>query len=226
MGDLILTALAILVFSAIWIEWAPHRYNAILHVVIDLSLVVAGLSAIPNALGWFLILAAIADLIRVYFKSGGKFNWPEFRRWCSRQPLPASELPAADPKPEALPNLKKTSLVSLGLLISSPFAAIPTMMTLMAYMVLASSSDPLMFDTKRWLGYTIVGIVAAADVVAKQLLWLIPLGGLAFLGARKLIKEPFNWRRFLMVWFMLGAFYPLLYLLADNFGWFDGPFFN
>ena len=119
--------------------------------------------------------------------------------------------------------------------VLSPIAAIPSALVLpvllVAWEMLMGNSpqlgDDLQEVAKHSLGLSFMAIVATADLFARHLLISGPLllaGGYA-ISAYSIGSGVF-WRRYSRGLLLFGTIYPIVFVAADVFGWFDGPFFN
>jgi hypothetical protein len=87
--------------------------------------------------------------------------------------------------------------------------------------------DDLQEVAKHALGLSFMAIVATADLFSRHLLISGPLllaGGYA-ISAYSIGSGVF-WRRYSRGLLLFGTIYPIVYVAADVFDWFDGPFFN
>jgi hypothetical protein len=119
--------------------------------------------------------------------------------------------------------------------VLSPIAAIPSALVLpvllVAWDMLIGNAPQLDGDlqevAKHALGLSFVAIVATADLFARHLLISGPLllaGGYAITAYS--IGSGIFWRRYSRGLLLFGTIYPIVYVAADVFDWFDGPFFN
>ncbi len=104
-------------------------------------------------------------------------------------------------------------------------------MLLVTWDVIFGNSPQIVGDwqemARRVLGISYVVIVATADLFARYLLISGPLllaGGYA-ITAYSAGSGAF-WKRYFHGLLLFGTIYPIVYVAADVFDWFDGPFFN
>ncbi len=119
--------------------------------------------------------------------------------------------------------------------VLSPIAALPSAFVLSVLLVtwdaFFGNSPQIVGDlqeaARRVLGISYVVIVATADLFARYLLISGPLllaGGYA-ITAYSAGSGAF-WKRYFHGLLLFGTIYPIVYVAADVFDWFDGPFFN
>ena len=119
--------------------------------------------------------------------------------------------------------------------VLSPIAALPSVLVmsvlLVAWDILIGNApqlaDGLQEAAKHVLGLSYVAVVATADLFARQLLISGPLllaGGYA-ITAYSAGSGAF-WKRYSRGLLLFGVIYPIVFLAAGVFRWFDGPFFN
>ncbi len=120
-------------------------------------------------------------------------------------------------------------------MVLSPIAALPSVLVmsvvLVAWDMLFGNAPQLAGDlqeaAKHVLGLSYVAVVATADLFARQLLISGPLllaGGYA-ITAYSAGSGAF-WKRYSRGLLLFGTIYPIVFVAADVFGWFDGPLFN
>ena len=119
--------------------------------------------------------------------------------------------------------------------VLSPIAALPSVLVMSVVLVTwdvffgnaPQLSGDLQEAAKHVLGLSYVAVVATADLFARQLLISGPVllaGGYA-ITAYSAGSGAF-WKRYSRGLLLFGTIYPIVFVAADIFGWFDGPFFN
>lgn len=119
--------------------------------------------------------------------------------------------------------------------VLSPIAAIPSALVLSVLLVgwdvllgnAPQAGGDLQAATKQVFGVSFVTIVAAIDLLARYWLISAPLllaGGYAITAYS--IGSGAFWRRYSRGLLLFGTVFPILYVAASVFGWFDGPLFN
>jgi hypothetical protein len=119
--------------------------------------------------------------------------------------------------------------------VLSPIAAIPSALVLPVLLVaweLLMGNAPQLDDdlqevAKNALALSFMSIIATADLFSRHLWMSGPLllaGGYA-ISAYSIGSGVF-WRRYSRGLLLFGTIYPIVYVAADVFDWFDGPFFN
>ena len=120
-------------------------------------------------------------------------------------------------------------------MVLSPIAAIPSALVLPVLLVaweLLTGNAPQLGDdfqevAKHALGLSFMAIVATADLFARHL-WisgpLLLAGGYAITAYS--IGSGVFWRRYSRGLLLFGTIYPIMFVAADVFDWFDRPFFN
>jgi hypothetical protein len=124
---------------------------------------------------------------------------------------------------------------TIAIFVSSPITAIPYTLTLVLLLTAADAvlGDSYGFD-KGWpealkyiLGHTIVTLIVTLDVIARWFVVTVPLLlGVSFVAARAAAASERFWRRLFYAGLLLGALYPVLFILADAMGSLDEPVFN
>jgi hypothetical protein len=119
--------------------------------------------------------------------------------------------------------------------VLSPIGAIPSALVLPVLLVaweLLMGNAPQLDDdlqevAKNALALSFMSIIATADLFSRHLWMSGPLllaGGYA-ISAYSIGSGVF-WRRYSRGLLLFGTIYPIVYVAADVFDWFDGPFFN
>ncbi len=119
--------------------------------------------------------------------------------------------------------------------VLSPIAALPSAFVLSVLLVtwnaFFGNSPQVVGDlqemARRVLGISYVAVVATADLFARYLLISGPLllaGGYAI--AAYSFGSGVFWQRYSRGLLLFGTIYPIVFVAASVFGWFDGPFFN
>jgi hypothetical protein len=119
--------------------------------------------------------------------------------------------------------------------VLSPIAAIPSALVLPVLLVaweLLMGNAPQLGDdwqevAKHSLALSFMAIIATADLFSRHVLISAPLllaGGYA-ISAYSIGSGVF-WRRYSRGLLLFGTIYPIVFVAADVFDWFDGPFFN
>jgi hypothetical protein len=119
--------------------------------------------------------------------------------------------------------------------VLSPIAAIPSALVLpvllVAWEMLMGNApqldDDLQEVAKNALALSFMSIIATADLFSRHLWMSGPLllaGGYA-ISAYSIGSGVF-WRRYSRGLLLFGTIYPIVYVAADVFDWFDRPFFN
>lgn len=124
---------------------------------------------------------------------------------------------------------------ALALIIVSPVAAIPaafvlTLASLVIYAVFGDADGigggPVGF-IKSWLAGTFMIVVVVLDLIYRRFWLALPaLIVVGYGGAAFVLKSGSYWRRFARAALAIGTLYPVVYMLAFAFDWFDEPFFN
>ena len=120
-------------------------------------------------------------------------------------------------------------------MVLSPIAAIPSVLVLSVLLVAWDAffgnapqlAGDLQEAAKQVLGRSYVTVVATADLFTRHLLISGPLlfaGGYAI--AAYSIGSGVFWQRYSRGLLLFGTIYPIVFVAAAVFGWFDGPFFN
>ncbi len=137
-------------------------------------------------------------------------------------------------KDERAARIRKWSS-GLALIIVSPVAAMPAILIFALVLVGLDivTNDAPGFDEglagfiKDWLGWSFVTLGVVLDVISKRFLLALPALIVAgSVGATFVLKSGSYWRRFGLAALAIGTLYPVTFLGAWAFGWFDEPFFN
>ena len=151
-----------------------------------------------------------------------------------RKALRQAEPPREKTRFLTLDRLRK-SAGAVFVVVFSPLAAIPSALVLSALLFTWNAlfgNDPqaavdLHGELKQALAIGFMAIIATADLFTRH--WWIsgPLllaGGYAI--AAYSIGSGIFWRRYSRGLLLFGIIYPVVYVAADIFDWFDRPFFN
>jgi hypothetical protein len=228
MIDILLLLLFLTEFAVAWIEWIPKRYTVFLRLFYSLVVVSIGIRWLPEWYGWVVLLLGIAQLAWIYFSPKRRKEWPNMFSG------PARVLRDGALAVKSAARLRNAAGAVCAVVLS-PIAAIPSALVLpvllVAWELLIGNAPQLDNDlqevAKNALGLSFMAIVATADLFARHLLISGPLllaGGYAFTAYS--IGSGVFWRRYSRGLLLFGTIYPIVYVAADVFDWFDGPFFN
>lgn len=247
MNNLLLSLLIVAVFAIVWIEWVPQRYAVVSKLLLSFVVISIGIGWLPEWYGWVVLLIGIAEVAWIYFSPKRRKEWPnlfsapiEVLREvviAIRKRERKSERPV-EPTEPAKPEAEKTSFMTaerarntaaaVATVALSPIAAIPWVIVLSVILVASDMflgnapqlANDLPEAARQVLGRSYVALVATADLFFRYL-WLS--GPLLLAGAYAIVVYSKSYIRGLL---LFGIIYPLVFVAADIFDWFDGPFFN
>ena len=151
-----------------------------------------------------------------------------------RKPAIPADSPREKTRFLTIDKLRK-SAGAVFVVVLSPLAAIPSALVLSALLFtwyVLFGNDPqaavdLHGELKQALAIGFMAIIATADLFFRHWWFSGPLllaGGYAITAYS--IGSGIFWRRYFRGLLLFGTIYPIVYVVADIFDWFDRPFFN
>ena len=227
MNSVIILLLLVTVFSIAWIEWIPERYRVFSRLLISFIVVSIGIRWLPEWYGWFILSAGIAELVWIFFSPKRRKEWPNLFSGPARALREKTNFLTA--------GRMRNAAGAICAVLLSPIAALPSVFVLSVLLVtwdvIFGNSPQIVGDwqemARRVLGISYVAVVATADLFARYLLICGPLllaGGYA-ITAYSVGSGAFC-KRYSRGLLLFGTIYPIVFVAASVFDWFDRPFFN